>query len=70
MKATANEHGVVWATSRNGKLDIAVGERPGGPNRWSVWALYVGTHDLAPVTRNFRTEQEARKYANQVWERR
>ena len=71
MKAQPQSNGVTWATSRTGKLDIAVG--PGkqpGTNRWDVWALYKGTHDVAPLSKNFvgvKAEQDARKYANDLW---
>jgi hypothetical protein len=77
MKAKANRHGVTWATSKNGKLDIAVGPDSRFPGKkypgWRVWALYKGTHDLAPVARDFpgpTGEADARKYANEVWGRR
>lgn len=58
------DNGTVWATSRSGKIRIACGQLHG---KWQVWALYAGTHDLAPVTRNFDDEQKARDYANQLW---
>jgi hypothetical protein len=73
MKAKANEYGVTWARSQNGKLDIAVrfnGTRSWPLNEWAVWAIFPGTHDVAPVSRNFKLEQEARDYANQLWARR
>lgn len=69
--AVPNQHGVRWATSKDGRLDIAC-----APNRlpdsWRVWGLYVGTHDLAPIARDFDgpdAEERAREYANQVWAR-
>jgi len=75
-KAEANEHGVRWAASRSGRIQIAVGRKGtmsanlSGDRRyerWDVWALHTGTHDLAPVTRTFRTEAEANAYANLLW---
>lgn len=70
MKATANEQGVTWATSRSGKLSIAVAFDRGSAGGWDVWALYTGTHDLAPVSRQFngaKAEENARAYANELW---
>jgi hypothetical protein len=70
-KAQPNQYGVSWVTSRTGKLDIAL-HPPGdgvtrADNGWEVTALYAGTHDLAPVTRRFVGEPEARRYANELW---
>lgn len=67
-KAVANEHGVRWAPSKNGRLRIAVGPRRNGGG-YEVWALYNGTHDLAYVTRRFATEEAANRYANSLWGR-
>jgi len=71
-KARANEHGVTWAASRSGDIQIALARSPGGlrADGWDVWALYTGTHDLAPVTRTFTgagAERAARAYANELW---
>jgi hypothetical protein len=63
-RATTNQAGIRWATSRSGRLDIAVGPKGG---QWQVWALYAGSHDLAPRTRNFPTEPRANTYANHLW---
>lgn len=72
MKAQTNEYGVTWATSKSGRLSIAVGPDNdiAGQPVVRVWALYVGTHDLAPVSRDFTgpaRHQEARAYANRLW---
>lgn len=68
MKAQPNAHGVTWATSRTGRISIAVGpDEPGGVR---VWAIYAGTHDVAPGARTFTGTsriQDARDYANTLW---
>lgn len=64
MKAQPNEHGVTWATSKSGRLRIAVRQFCG---TWDVWALYTDTHDLAPASRAFIDEPAARAYANDLW---
>jgi hypothetical protein len=69
-KAYTNGYGVTWAYSKSGSLCIGLrfnGTEVWPVNVWAVWALYRGTHDLAPVSRNFPTEAEARAYANQLW---
>jgi hypothetical protein len=73
---TANEHGVTWAPSKSGRLQIALGADtpalPAGERQIEVWALYTGTHDVAPGTRRFTgpsRDADARAYANQLWER-
>jgi hypothetical protein len=68
-KAQPNEHGVTWADTKDGTIAVAVAERNG---EWEVWGIYKGTHDLAPISRNFTgkdAEANARAYANQVWAR-
>lgn len=74
---TETHMNVEWATSRNGKLRVACGTpqlqsdaRRDSTTEWRVWALYVGTHDLAPFTKKFtgpNAEQQARRHANWVW---
>jgi len=55
-----------WATSKSGKLRIALAQRPDG--KFAVWSLFKGTHDVAPGTCNsFTNETDARNYANQLW---
>jgi hypothetical protein len=71
QKATPNEHGVRWATSKGGNLQIAVGPDKEflGQREVKVWALYTGSHDVAEG-RTFKgphREQEARDYANRLW---
>ena len=69
-KARANEHGVYWAASRSGRVQIALcGNKPPLPDgkRWEVWMLYTGTHDIVPGTRRFRDEADAQDYANECW---
>lgn len=66
-KAEPNEMGVTWAPSRSGRVRIAMRHQPGHPKPWHVWGIYTGTHDLAPITREFRTEAEARAHANRCW---
>jgi hypothetical protein len=76
-KATPNRSGVTWSPSRTGKIQIAVGPAgtylvgrgfvPSPRGDWNVWGLYTGTHDLAPISRNFKNEAAARSYANRVW---
>ena len=69
-KAQENSRGVTWADSRNGKLRIALGKSRVGRQEkfdWAVWALYTGSHELAPVSRSFQDETRAREYANQLW---
>jgi hypothetical protein len=71
-KAQPLENGVTWADSKSGKLSIAV-----GPDREllrgnviRVWALYKGSHELAPVSRDFTgpdRDVKAREYANGLW---
>lgn len=68
-KAQPNTFGITWATSRSKRLDIAL-QRKEFVGGWQVWALYAGTHDLAPRTRNFTgdtAEADARAYANELW---
>jgi hypothetical protein len=67
MTAQPNQHGVRWARSSGGKLDIALREDNG---KAEVWAMYPGTHDLAPLTRKFTgpdAQAAARAYANTLW---
>lgn len=53
-----------WATSRNGRLRIRLhNTRENG--RFEVYAL--DGHELAPMTRSFVAEREARAYANSIW---
>ena len=73
-KAQANDMGVTWAVSKSKRLDIALGaDTPGTygqPDMIEVWALYFGTHDVAPLTRRFTGAdrlREAREYANSLW---
>ena len=66
-KAQPNEHGVRWAASQSGRLQIAVG-RVGVGDTYQVWAIYTGTHDLAPRTRGFGDDlAAANEYANRLW---
>lgn len=57
-----------WATSRNGRYRIRLHNTSGC---WEVYALFTGTHDLAPRTRTFDLspagEAAARAYANEIW---
>lgn len=59
-----NEHGVYWAPSKSGRVQIAVGQVHG---QWKVWGIYTGTHDMAPISRNCRSEADARDWANRQW---
>jgi hypothetical protein len=75
-KAQPNEHGVTWATSRSGELQIAVGPDkpvrhtlPDGEHQVQVWAVRTGTHDVT-AARNFTGPsrvEDARAYANRLW---
>ena len=75
-KVTPNASGVSWSSSKAGRLQIAVGSwrkplsRMQGASGVEVWAIYTGTHDVAPVTKRFtgaNANAEARAYANGLW---
>ncbi len=55
-----------WHDSKNGKLRIHLWT-PTYEDEVVVCALYMGTHDLAPRTKRFHNDAEARTYANQLW---
>lgn len=54
-----------WAVSKDGRLAIRLHQWD--KQFYEVYALYKGTHDLAPVTRKFRDLNKARDYANSLW---
>ncbi len=55
-----------WNSSKGGRVRIALGFNG---IEWSVWALFTGTHELAPVSKSFTDEAVARSWANTVWAR-
>lgn len=78
-KAQPDEHGVTWAPSRSGKLQIALGPDkpvrhtlPDGEHEIQVWALYTGTHDITLAERftGPNRDRAARDYANWLWRNR
>ena len=79
MKAELVGHGideVKWASSKSGKLRIALGHARSThagwsvedveAGDWSVWSLYTGTHDIY-ISRYFKNYDDARQFANSLW---
>lgn len=67
VEEVQNADGTVtrWALSKNGRVKIAF--RNFGDGTFSVHGIYVGTHDLAPMTLNRKSYTEARTWANRYW---
>lgn len=53
-----------WADSKDGKLKIRLYNLQ---DEYHVYALYAGTHELAPRSRSFKKLQDAKDYANALW---
>lgn len=71
MKAQPNEHGVTWAPSKSGKLQIAVAPATTRADATHVHTLWTGTHDVGPGGETFKGanhEARARAHANHLWE--